>query len=257
MKAKILILNILVGAAFVISGFFFLQPAAIFSQDSQWDIIHDYGDHAEIEMITLDGLRISASLYRGRKRPANLIVLVPDAGRSGAGPVLSGLLNEFDVAVLTPRPFPPLRTFFSRAPASYASMDLFYRKFIFDIDELVRVIAGRRTDSVLDGKKACAVVGNYYSAALLRFPPSGLDCLVLLSPDRFFFKRDQLTELGRYSMPALFIADNLSEDEMNVLSGTTGARTLTVDHAGRGVAMFVHRPQLYEELVNFLNESMK
>lgn len=217
----------------------------------------------ELNVPSLDGYRSRLSVYPSRNKDARRLVLfVPDlfaASHEHLRDLTAGMRDEFHAAFFVPRGHRPVvRTNLHGAKTAAdltkhreqaAALLHDFRAVLGALKDTAQLLESR-SDSV------CLVAGDYYSNLLMTESLPGVDCLVLLSPNRKFYRED-LSEAASMNLtgPVLLIAAKFYAYELTDFAAKLPrARLQLVSGAGNGYNMIYQRADIADDLRKFLRE---
>lgn len=232
-----------------------------------YDIEFRYGPDGEFyyhfDVSSLDGYRSRLVVFpSGEKSAKDLVVFVPDYSTQSYERLLNVVAEirgekEFHAAVLIPRGHRPVIrtnlhgakgvTELTRDKKRAAAILNDFRAGLSALDETAPTL------NIKFGR-TCIVAGDYYSNLLLTEALPGVDCMVLLSPNRRFY-RDDLAKIAakQIRIPVLMAAAARFRYELAGLRDALDQAALVIrSGGGNGYAMLYRKPDLIDEIRLFL-----
>ncbi len=237
-------------------------PATLWYDIERYEV-RGSGLRYELNVPSLDGYRSRLVIYPSKNENARRLVLfVPDlytTSHEHLGELVAGMRDEFHAAFFVPRGHRPVvRTKLHGAKTAaeltknreqVAALLHDFRAVLGALKDTAQIL-GNRSDSI------CLVAGDFYSNLLMTESLPGVDCLVLLSPNRKFYRKD-LSEVASMNLtgPVFLIAAKFYAYELTDFAAKLPrARLRLVSGAGNGYNMIYTRQDIADDLRRFLRE---
>ncbi len=230
----------------------------------KWQNIRRVHGGFQMNLISLDAQRSLLYIFPSGKTSRNILLMLPDYG-SHSFSALFGIIDFFrkenHVAVLLPRTSLKRDTLGRiQDPKELTKNYLSASRYLFDFQSAISALKENQTALHIEYDTLGLLLGDYYSNLGLIQKISGVDCMVLLSPNRSFYEQKTVKEdlKKALSLPILMFSNHSGKIHLRDLKkDLTQAQIYSEKGVGRGFHILLRRPSFVKRISSFLKNECK
>ena len=224
-----------------------------------YDIVREDG-HLRFFSFSRDGYRLPLWLLPTRQSKAPLLLLIPDVYQQDPAAmvaILQQLRKQAHLLIVYPRGQQPAAQLYSGEKPDYHKLtrnlkqsQLYWRDYAAALSRV------RELQSALgvEPTRYCVLAGDFHSNVLLQQQTNGIDCAILLTPERSFYQLN-LARLvhAETKLPLLILSNPYQAPRLDALQKRLpGARLLIGERSGSGMRLLYRNPTLLESIQAFV-----
>lgn len=225
-----------------------------------WYDIVRRGNHLQFFTFSRDGFRLQLHLYHSPESKAPLLLLIPDIYQrdvDGMQEIIQGLQSRVHLLVVYPRgqhPRPMLynghRPEYKELTRTLKQSKLYWRDYTAALNRVKELQEPLRIKPV----RTCILAGDFHSNLILQSRIAGVDCIVLLSPERRFFQKDSTELIDKDNkVPILILSNPYQASRIkHILSALPDARLMVGKRSGSGLELLYRNRDLLDALRRFV-----